>query len=388
MRLSESQARILAGRELNAFIALSAEPEPESDHFTVGVKDIIDVRGMVTTAGGIFLPYRTAEHDAPVVAAVRAAGGVVAGKTHTHEYAYGITGENPHFGNARNPRDPSRITGGSSSGSAAAVAAGMVDWAIGTDTGGSIRVPAGLCGVVGIKPTLGACDRHGVVPLSPTLDTVGPLAPDVATAARALEILSGQQGLAPVSGAGPEGFRLGVPRGWIFGLDDATAAAFEAASRGLPEVDFIDREQASLAGQVISMWEAARFHQERWDTEPWRFGENVRVVLEAAYRTTESEYREALAVRQRAMAESDHLMRDLDALLVPAAAIVAPPFDTPGVRPRLFQYSRPFNITGQPVVCIPFPVAGLPVGIQVIARSGADATAIQVASALERAWRS
>src|SRR5689334_20323664 len=140
---------------------------------------------MVTTAGGVILPDVPATEDAPVIARLRSAGCVLIGKTNLHEFAYGVTSANPHYGTVRNPHDPSRVAGGSSGGSAAAVAAGMCDWAIGSDTGGSIRIPASLCGVAGFKPKFGSIDIAGVIPLSRSLDTLGPLAPDVRTMARA-----------------------------------------------------------------------------------------------------------------------------------------------------------------------------------------------------------
>ena len=144
---------------------------------------MVDVRGTVTTAGAILLPNEPAAEDAPVIARLRRQGAVIVGKTNLHEFAYGVTSANPHYGAVLNPHDPGRVAGGSSGGSAVAVAAGMCDWAVGSDTGGSIRIPAALCGVVGFKPELGSIDTTGVIPLSPSLDTLGPMGPDVATVA-------------------------------------------------------------------------------------------------------------------------------------------------------------------------------------------------------------
>src|SRR6202521_4300166 len=184
--LAEARRQIEERAHLHAFISTSAE---EGAGTVVAVKDLVDVAGMVTTAGGVILPNEPAERDAPVVAAIRARGCVIVGKTNLHEFAFGVTSVNPHYGAVLNPHDPSRVAGGSSGGSAVAVAAGMCDWAIGTDTGGSIRVPAALCGGVGIKPTLGALSTKGVLPLARSLDTVGPIAADVATAALGLEMM-------------------------------------------------------------------------------------------------------------------------------------------------------------------------------------------------------
>ncbi|HZU16135.1 MAG TPA: amidase, partial [Candidatus Dormibacteraeota bacterium] len=194
MTPDEARERIRHRSDLNAFISLTDE---DGRGPVVAVKDLVDVRGTVTTAGSRLLPQVPADRDAPVIARMRQAGCVVIGKANLHEWAFGLTSENPHYGPVRNPLDPSRVAGGSSGGSAAAVAAGMCDWALGTDTGGSIRVPAALCGVVGFKPTLGTVDTEGVVPLSRTLDTLGPLAPDVRSAASALEAMSELTGLVP-----------------------------------------------------------------------------------------------------------------------------------------------------------------------------------------------
>src|SRR3989442_1957908 len=152
---------------------------------------------MVTTAGGVILPAEPATDDAPVITRIRQAGCVVVGKANLHEFAYGVTSVNPHYGPVRNPYDSSRVAGGSSGGSAVAVAEGMCDWAVGSDTGGSIRIPAAFCGVVGFKPTIGTVETEGVIPLSRSLDTLGPLAPDVRSVARALEMMSGLTDLVP-----------------------------------------------------------------------------------------------------------------------------------------------------------------------------------------------
>src|SRR6266567_8695578 len=175
---------------LNAFISVSEE---DGEGLVVAVKDLVDVRGMVTTAGGIILPDVPAAEDAPVVRRIRAAGCVFVGKTNLHEFAYGVTNINPHYGNALNPHDPTRVSGGSSGGSAVAVATGQCDWAIGSDTGGSIRIPGSLCGVAGFKPAFGSIDISGVIPLSKSLDTLGPIAPNIAAVARAYTMMSGEE---------------------------------------------------------------------------------------------------------------------------------------------------------------------------------------------------
>src|SRR5438045_1975308 len=234
MRLAEARSRIEERSDLHAFISLTDETEEGT---IVAVKDLVDVKGTVTTAGAMILPKTPAAHDAPVVARIRKAGCVVAGKANLHEFAYGVTNINPHYGTALNPHDPGRVAGGSSGGSAVAVAAEMCDWAIGSDTGGSIRIPASLCGVAGFKPAFGSIDIRGVVPLSWSLDTLGPIAPDIATAARAFSMMSGE----PIDLSGLVRPRLAIPRDWVMDLDEATQQAWSQVSEGIPEIDFPPR---------------------------------------------------------------------------------------------------------------------------------------------------
>src|SRR5216117_1046558 len=178
MRLDDARARIRERSDLNAFISVSDE---RGDGTVVAVKDLIDVKGMVTTAGGVILPAEPATDDAPVITRIRHAGCVVVGKANLHEFAYGVTSVNPHYGPVRNPRDPSRVAGGSSCG-----------WAVGSDTGGSIRIPASFCGVAGFKPEFGSIEIARVIPLAHTLDTLWPLAPDIASTARAYSMMTGE----------------------------------------------------------------------------------------------------------------------------------------------------------------------------------------------------
>src|SRR6266850_1318174 len=207
MELGQARKVILERADLNAFISVSSE---EGSGTVVAVKDLVDVAAMVTTAGGVILPREPAAEDAPVIRRLRQEGCVVVGKTNLHEFAYGVTSVNPHYGAVRNPHDIERVAGGSSGGSAVAVAAGMCDWAVGSDTGGSIRIPASFCGVVGFKPQLGSIDTTGVIPLSRSLDTLGPLASDVMGAARAYSMMSGEA----MPDEATRQPRLAVPAGW------------------------------------------------------------------------------------------------------------------------------------------------------------------------------
>jgi aspartyl-tRNA(Asn)/glutamyl-tRNA(Gln) amidotransferase subunit A len=377
--LREARERIRQHSDLNAFISLSDETGSGT---VVAVKDLVDVAGMVTTAGGIILPGTPATEDAPVIKSIRDHGCVVVGKANLHEFAYGVTSVNPHYGPVRNPHDPSRVAGGSSGGSAVAVAMRMCDWAIGSDTGGSIRLPASLCGVVGFKPALGSIDTTGVIPLSHSLDTLGPMARDVATVAAAYSMMGGESLPAEPLRAP----RLAVPAGWIAGLDQETARAWELVASGLPEVPFVDRRHLFDVGLTILLFEAAAFHK-RWAAEcPEKYGADVLALIRRGLEVPARDYESAIAMRPRLHEEAQSAMRDIDALILPATSITAPAVSAGGeVREPLARFTRPFNTTGQPVVALPAPVDGLPVGIQVVGKTNRDA--IAVAATLEKEWR-
>jgi len=383
MDLEEARRRIAARPELNAFISLTEET---GDGPVVAVKDLVDVRGTVTTGGGVLLPDERATVDAPLVGEIRRYGCVVVGKTNLHEWAFGITSNNPHHGTVRNPRDPSRIPGGSSGGSAAAVVAGMCDWAVGSDTGGSIRIPAGLCGCVGFKPTIGMISTEGVVPLSRSLDTIGSLAPDVHTAALALEMMSGLIGIVPETVRG--GYRLAVPEGWFEDLDEETRAAWVLVAGKLEEIAFPTYAELGAPGITILNAEAAAFHRERVEAFPEKFGKDVLGNLQRGLDVKAIDYLQALDDRERLSEEVEEAMEGVDAILVPATPRIAPKIDeSDSVRPLMTRYTRPFNVTGQPIVTLPAPVTGLPVGIQVIGRYGEDAQVAEIAAWLEESWR-
>ncbi|MDQ6918103.1 MAG: amidase [Candidatus Dormibacteraeota bacterium] len=384
MKVDDARRRIEERRDLNAFISLTTET---GDGPVVAVKDLVDVRGTVTTAGGALLPEEPAEADAPLIGEIRRHGCVVVGKTNLHEWAFGITNNNPHHGAARNPHDPERIPGGSSGGSAVAVVAGMCDWAVGSDTGGSIRIPAGLCGCAGFKPTLGMISTEGVFPLSRSLDTIGSLAPDVRSAARAVEMMSGLSGLVPEQLRGS--YRLAIPKGWFDDLDEETRGAWQQVSVGTEEIDFPSFADLGKPGITILNGEAAALHKERVEAHPDKFGKDVLANLQRGLEVKATEYLQALEDREQLSDEVEEAMEGVDALLVPATPRVAPPIaDSDGVRPLLTRFSRPFNVTGQPIMTVPAPTTGLPVGIQVIGRFGEDARVVEIAAWLEGSWRS
>ena len=379
MEIATARKRILERADLNAFISVSSE---EGEGTVVAVKDLVDVAGMVTTAGGVILPKEPAAQDAPVVKRLRDQGCVIVGKTNLHEWAFGVTSTNPHYGAVRNPHDIERVAGGSSGGSAVAVAAGMCDWAVGTDTGGSIRIPASFCGVVGFKPALGSIDTTGVIPLSWSLDTLGPLATDVAGAARAYSMMSGEA--LPAKPAGEP--RLAVPRGWVANLDDETARTWRLVSAGLPEVDFVDRAPLYSIGLTILLVEAAVYHR-RWIAEyPQKYGADVLANLRRGLEVLAVDFDEAMVALPRLREEAMQAMEGIDALVLPASAIVAPTIGA-GLEARepATRFTRPFNTSGQPVVCLPAPVRGLPVGIQVVGKTNSGA--VSAATWLEQKWK-
>jgi aspartyl-tRNA(Asn)/glutamyl-tRNA(Gln) amidotransferase subunit A len=380
MDLNEARSRIRARSDLNAFISLSEE---KGSGDVVAVKDLVDVAGMVTTAGGVILPKTPAKTDAPVVQRLRRHGCVMVGKANLHEFAYGVTNVNPHYGAAHNPRDPGRITGGSSGGSAAAVAAGLCDWAIGSDTGGSIRIPAALCGVAGFKPAFGSIDIGGVIPLSRSLDTLGPLAPDITTAARAYTMMSGEA----VSLDDLRRPRFAVPAGWVRDLDEPTARAWELVSKGLPEIEFVEHERLFKVGLTILLVEAAAYHR-KWVTEcPEKYGADVLAHLQRGLGILAVDFDEAVRERPQLEDAASRAMQGIDALLLPATAMVAPPLDAGNeVREPLARFTRPFNTTHQPVAVLPAPVSSLPVGIQVVGRDNVGT--LRAARWLEREWAS
>jgi aspartyl-tRNA(Asn)/glutamyl-tRNA(Gln) amidotransferase subunit A len=376
------RARIREHTALRAFICETVET---GDDTVVAVKDLIDVRGTPTTAGSTILDPAPVRADAPVVAQLRSAGCLVIGKTNLHEWALGPTSANTHFGDVRNPADPSRFAGGSSGGSAVAVAMRMCDWAVGTDTGGSIRIPAGLCGVVGFKPTFGSIGTGGMIPASQSLDTIGPLAPSVEAALRAHEMLTGKW--QDYSEPQPwDDLRIAIPGGWVSGLDDATAAAWARVSQGLPEIDFPTRESLAAAILPIMQGEASANHRRRLMGHRGTYGKDVLAFIEAGLTVTAAAYLEAKRDQLRLTDELELAMVDFDAILLPTTARVAPRLDEDdSVREALTRFTRPTNLTGHPAFSVPLPDASpLPIGIQVVGHRGGDRALGRVAMALER----
>ena len=383
MKIAEARIRCEQLQHLNIFITMTEESGPGA---VVAVKDLIDVKGTPTSAGSAVLPLEPKSEDAPLIIALRAQGCVMLGKTNLHEWAFGSTSINPHFGPVRNPRDPDRIAGGSSGGSAAAVAAGLCDWAIGTDTGGSIRIPAALCGVVGFKPTLGLIDTTGVLPLSFSLDTVGSLAADVRTAAGGVALMARTNTLATAPAATLTDLRLAVPAGWVGDLDERVGTVWKSVAFNLEEIPLPPLAELNQRCLDLMYAEAGAYHR-RWLSEvPGGYGLDVLERLRATFAVTGADYVTAVLRRDAARDAVATAMAGYDAILLPATAAVAPLIQPHVNTEPLTRFTRAFNYTGQPVFSLPAGGPGLPVGIQVVGRIGGDAELASIALALEKAW--
>jgi aspartyl-tRNA(Asn)/glutamyl-tRNA(Gln) amidotransferase subunit A len=362
----------------------------------VAVKDLFDVAGQATRAGSELPPGPPAQADAEAVARLRAAGAVVLGRTRTHEFAWGITTQHPRLGGAHNPHDLARVPGGSSGGSAVAVAAGVVALALGTDTGCSIRLPAAWCGLVGHKPTWGTVPLTGVVPLAPSLDCGGALVRDVADARLAHEVLSGAALPAPATVAG---LRLGVVRGPVA---RAVAARLEetverAVSAGLrPQEAALPGSDLQQVYGLVQGVEALAWHTStgRWPAHADEYGDDVRALLELCEGRTAAELEQAAADRARLRSAFAALFEQVDVLLAPVAACGPSRTDDPAtgvldglpgpLRAAVLPWTVPANLAGLPACAVPVGVDddGLPVGLQVIGPPGADARVLDVAAAL------
>ena len=367
----------------------------------ISLKDLFDVRGTTTTAASNVRAAHRAERDALIVSRLREAGAVFVGKTNLHEFALGTTNEESAFGPVRHPMDPSRSPGGSSGGSAASVLAGMAYASIGTDTGGSVRIPAAACGLVGLKPALHDIPVDGVVPLSTTLDHVGPLARSVADAA----ILYGvMRGTAPidVQSRPVKGLRLGVLRGYFTAqLDTQVSEQFERTCARLIDagasLDDVTIPSASDIGAVyvhIVLAEAAAYHAKTLESRADDYTPQVRIRLEMGRYILAEDYVRALRGREVLAAEVDARLRSRDGLLLPTLPIPAPKLgattvrlagaDEP-IRNVMLRLTQPFNITGHPAITIPVGITAeqMPVGLQIVGPRASTAALLELASSIE-----
>jgi aspartyl-tRNA(Asn)/glutamyl-tRNA(Gln) amidotransferase subunit A len=386
------------------------------------LKDNIWTRGIRTTAGSKILRDFVPAEDATVVRKLARAGAILLGKTNLHEFAYGITNNNAHYGPARNPWAPDRISGGSSGGSAVAIAAGLCVASVGTDTGGSLRVPSALCGIVGLKPSFGRVSVFGTVPLAPTFDHVGPLARSVADAAILLGLLAGRDPLDATSSARQvedysaalrkplRKFRLGRPREHYWEkLDREVRRAAEVAIRDMEKQGATVREislphlgEVAEAATNISLAETRYCHETAgyFPAHEDEYSEEVRQRVDAGGKVLATQYLAGLDVQKRVRAEFDSALQDVDAIVAPTVPVPAPLIGAEevdidgeriGVRPALVGMNRPANFTGHPAISVPcgFTRDGLPIGLQLIGRSFDESTLLRIAYAYEQTheWR-
>jgi 2-dehydropantoate 2-reductase len=384
------------GRPLNAVVTAVPVPDRADDGSLAGrpvaIKDIITVAGVPTRCGSPASDPAPAERDAELVARLRAAGAEVFATTQCLEYAAGFA--HPEVGDTRNPRDPSRTSGGSSGGSAALVAAGVCDLAIGTDTGGSIRIPAAYCGIVGFKPSHGLIPEDGVFPLAPSCDHAGTLTADVAGTADLVAALA--DGYVP-PGPGAQGpVTVGVLAGQLAdpsvtpevgealrgALDRLAAGGCEIREVSAPWVDEYAEWDQVLT--VIVAYEACDVHRQR-DTS--RYAGGTRELLNYGQTVSQEQYADALAAAARLRSAIDASLAGVDVLAGPTVGFTAPEQDPPfgvGDDHAEGRFTGPYNLTGHPAISLPVPVPGLPAGLQLAGRRGGDGDLLRAAATVER----
>ena len=384
------------------------------DGIPVSLKDNFWTRGVRTTAGSTILANWVPNVDSEVARSLAAAGAILLGKTNMHEFAYGITGENPHYGSSRNPFAPACISGGSSGGSVVAVALGMGAASVGTDTGGSIRIPAALCGIVGLKPTYGLVSSAGVVPLSTTLDHCGPIARNVTDACILLETIAGKYprgatrpGWRTLRKTLPRRFRMGVPKEFYFdrlepqvrhGVERA-AKKFESLGARLEEVSLPRLAGAVEQATNVVVAEASAYHESQgyFPARAAEYGDDVRGHLEFGHQLLAVDYFRGMGARRDIIADFEAAFEKVDVILAPTAPISAPLVGKMQVRvtadretatrAELLRLTRPSNVSGMPAISIPcgFTREGLPVGMQLMGPRWGEARLLAIARAYEQA---
>jgi aspartyl-tRNA(Asn)/glutamyl-tRNA(Gln) amidotransferase subunit A len=357
-----------------------ARPESPRAGIPLAVKDLLDTAGLTTTYGSAIFADHVPTKSAAAVEQLEAAGYANVGKTNLHEFAYGITSENPHFGTVPNPVAPGRIAGGSSGGSAAALAAHLVEAALGTDSGGSIRIPAACCGVVGFKPSYGLVPTDGCFPLAPSFDHVGPMARTVDGCGRLLEALV--PGFERTHLESLEEVSVGVA--WLQDPERLVAARVSEAAARFPRRRDADWPRPNI--DALFMREVADVHRELYSENSELYGEDVAAKIERCLSVTDGEALRAAHARGEYSELCSDLFEGIDLLLTPTLTCVAP---TAGIgdaalREALIRNTIPFNALGWPALALPCGPAedGLPASIQLVGRLGDDALVLAAAELL------
>jgi aspartyl-tRNA(Asn)/glutamyl-tRNA(Gln) amidotransferase subunit A len=359
-----------------------ARPDPApAGGIRLAVKDLFDTAGLTTTYGSVVFADHVPERSAEAVTTLEAAGYTNIGKTNLHEFAYGVTSQNPHYGTVPNPAAPGRTAGGSSGGSAAALAAGLADVALGTDSGGSIRIPAACCGVVGFKPTFGLVSLDGVFPLAPTFDHAGPMARTVAECAQAMTVLA--------PGLELPDTEPNVGYAWADSCDPLVGERMRETAQRLnaQPVEFPLPDDVGPA----FMHEVADVHRELFAEHRDSYGDNIRRKIERCVAVTDAEDAAARQRREEYRERAEGAFAGLDLLLVPTLAFVPPPADVDehAVREAMIRFTIPFNALGWPALALPAGPAedGLPASVQIVGRAGDDGLVLAAGLSLERGTR-
>jgi aspartyl-tRNA(Asn)/glutamyl-tRNA(Gln) amidotransferase subunit A len=348
----------------------------------LAVKDLFDTAGLTTTYGSAIFADHVPATTAGAVLRLEAAGYANVGKTNLHEFAYGITSENPHFGTVPNPFAPGRIAGGSSGGNAAALALGLVEMALGSDSGGSIRIPAACCGVVGFKPTFGLVPADGCFPLAPSFDHVGPMARTVADCEAAMAVLA--PGFVSTSLSALDGVAVGVASAEE--AEPLVRARFEEAA-----AHFDQGRRIELAypfdTEPLFMHDVASVHRDLYTEHADLYGEEVAAKIERCLDVSDSAAATAARARDDYRTQVEELIQGLDLLLVPTLPYVAPPVGVGdrALRADMIRFTYPINVLGWPALALPCGLAedGLPASIQIVGRPDADAFVLAVGKVLE-----
>jgi aspartyl-tRNA(Asn)/glutamyl-tRNA(Gln) amidotransferase subunit A len=403
---------------INAFISSKEgkigvfDPDKPLSGVPIAIKDLIDVEGIPTTAGAEFYRNNIPLENSTVVKKILDSGGYIIGKTNMHEIALGVTNINPHYGNCKNPWNQNYITGGSSGGSAAAVISGMCVAALGSDTGGSIRIPSSLCGTVGLKPTYGLVSLNGVMPLSWNLDHVGPITNCVRDSAVLLQIIAGYDDSDPASvdfpvddyishlDKGIKGLRILMAIGDYIQESEiqtlkavqAAADVFRSLGAEVMKMEIPSLRKAAMANGIITTSDAAAIYQERIETSPGVFGEDVLKRLLAGRSNTSSQYSNARRVQMVVRRDFQQLFRNYDLLILPTTPSAAPMLegsDAIEQARKLTRFTAPFNLAGLPAISIPcgFTNEGLPIGLQLVGNYWNEKTLLKAANAYEKSTR-